>query len=203
MKNKEKLFKNIELGVLVGFIFAVILSFAGFDSACDNLRSSVLRLHIIANSDEAADQEVKLKIRDAILKATDVFDTCTDLNEALEKAASNIDTFKATAERVLKENGFDYNVSVSVGDSQFDTRDYDGFSLPAGTYKSLIITLGEGKGHNWWCVLFPAVCVPSARNTSLDKSASKRSTEIAEHKERYVMDFKLVEWYEKIKNKFA
>ncbi len=202
MKNKEKIFKNIELGVLIGFIFAVVLSFAGFDSACDNLRSSVLRLHIIANSDSDADQSVKLIVRDEILKSTDVFDNCSDLNSALKEAKSNVDDFKKTAERVLEENGFDYNVNVRVGDSDFGTRDYDGFSLPAGTYKSLIITLGEGKGHNWWCVLFPAVCVPAASNDRLDKSASQRSTEIAEHKNKYIMDFKIVEWYENIKSKF-
>ncbi len=201
MQKKETIQKNIEKGVLIGLICAVILSFSGFDSACDNLRQNVLRLHILANSDTSEDQEIKLKIRDEILNNTDIFEECTDLNSALLAAEENTEEIEKTAKRVLEQNGFNYGVSVEIGDSYFKTREYDDFTLPAGNYKSLIVKLGKAEGKNWWCVLFPAVCVPTATKHSLSESASQRGTEIAENSEEYVMRFKAVEWYEEIKRK--
>ncbi len=202
MKTKEVMQKNIERGVLIGLICAVILSFSGFDSACDSLRQNVLRLHILANSDSQKDQEIKLKIRDEILKSTDIFEKCTDLNSAVLAAKENKEKIEKTAKKVLEENGFDYDVSVEIGNTHFKTREYDDFTLPAGNYKSLIVKLGRAEGKNWWCVLFPAVCVPTATKHSLNESASKKSSEIAENPEGYVMRFKAVEWYEEIKKKF-
>ena len=202
MQRKEGIQKNIERGVLIGLICAVILSFSGFDSACDNLRQNVLRLHILANSDTVEDQNIKLKIRDEILKTTDIFEECADLNSAILVAEENKELIEKTARRVLEKNGFDYSVSVEIGDSYFGTREYDDFTLPAGNYKSLIVKLGKAEGKNWWCVLFPAVCVPTATEHRLSESVSKEGTEIAENPEGYVMRFKAIEWYEQIKRKF-
>lgn len=199
MKVKETIQKNIERGILIGLICAVILSFSGFDSACDSLRQNVLRLHILANSDNLADQEIKLKIRDEILKTTDIFEECTDLDSALLAAEKQKKNIEKTAKKVLEENGLDYDVSVEIGDSYFTTREYDDFTLPAGNYKSLIVKLGKAEGKNWWCVLFPAVCVPSAAKHSLKESASQKSSEIAENPEGYKIRFKTVELYEEIK----
>lgn len=201
MKEKTTIQRNIEIGVLIGLICAVILSFAGFDSACDNIRQNVLRLHILANSNSQADQEIKLKIRDEILKNTNIFEECTDLDSAVLVAEQEKVLIENTAKRVLEQNGFNYDVSVEIGDSNFTTREYDDFTLPAGTYKSVIVKLGKAEGKNFWCVLFPAVCVPSATKHSLDESVSKSASEIAENPEGYVMRFKAIEWYESIKNK--
>lgn len=201
MREKTKMQRNIELGVLIGLICAIFLSFSGFDSACNNIRQNILRLHILANSDSDADQEIKLKIRDEILKTTDIFEECTDLDSAVLTAEKEKKLIKETAQKVLSKNGFDYDVSVEIGDSYFGTREYDDFTLPAGTYKSVIIRLGKAEGKNFWCVLFPAVCVPSATKHTLDESVSKNAAEIAENPKSYVMRFKAVEWYESIKDR--
>ena len=201
MKEKTTIQRNIEIGVLIGLICAIVLSFSGFEHACDNIRQNVLRLHILANSNSEADQEIKLKIRDEILKTTNIFEECTDLDSAVLTAEKEKKLIEETARKVLVQNGFDYDVSVEIGDSHFGTREYDDFTLPAGTYKSVIVRLGKAEGKNFWCVLFPAVCVPSATKHSLDESVSKGANEIAENPEGYIMRFKAIEWYETIKNR--
>ena len=196
--------KNIELGILIGLICAIALSFARFEVRCDELRQNVLRLHIIANSDESEDQNLKLRVRDEILKnSTDVFKNCNTTEEAIITAGDNIEKISEIANKVIKENGFDYEASASVGDTYFDTRVYDDFTLPAGTYKSLIVNLGEGKGKNWWCVVFPCVCVPSATDASLSDSVSLEAAQTAENASKYEIRFKSVEIYEQIKKLFS
>lgn len=192
--------KRLELAVIFGLICAVMMSFSHFDAACEDLRTNVLRLHIIANSDSEADQNIKLKVRDAILSETSqLFDTNTDLNGALNSARNSLPEFEKTALRVLEENGFEYSAKAEIGDSYFETREYDDFTLPAGTYKSLIIRLGDAKGKNWWCVVFPGVCIPAASKSELTDSVTEESAAVAEDSQRYIMQFKAVEIYEKLK----
>ena len=198
---KSKVRKNIEQGVLIGLVCAVMLSLAHFDAACTDLKNSVLRLHIRANSDSREDQELKLAIRDRILEQSDtVFDECTDLESAIASAKRNSEEIEEIANSVIKEYGYDYTACVSVGESYFETREYDDFVLPAGNYRSLIVNLGKAQGKNWWCVVFPAVCLPAA-DAELNDSASSESSKIAENAPKYVMKFKVVEWYEKIKQR--
>ena len=199
---KKKIFSRraAELSAVVGLLCAIFASFAHFEAACDDLRENVLRLHIIANSDSEADQAVKLLVRDKILEeSSDIFAGETDLKEAEEKAAEKIGKFCETAELVLSENGFSYGASAEIGDSYFETREYEDFTLPAGNYRSLIIRLGKAEGKNWWCVIFPAVCIPAAGEASLSDSTSDTSAQIAEHPQKYVMRFKTVEIYEDLK----
>ena len=201
---KTNVRKNIELGVLFGLICAIALSFSRFEVRCDELRQNVLRLHIIANSDEACDQELKLAVRDEILKnSVDIFKDCSDVASACEMAQTQLDNIGAIANNVIKENGFNYDADVSVGDAYFDTREYDDFTLPAGTYKSLIVNLGEGKGKNWWCVVFPCVCVPTADGAELSDSVSIEAANTAENAPKYEIKFKTVELYEKFKKIFS
>mgnify|MGYP000252408562 CR=1 FL=1 len=198
---KTNLRKNIELGVLFGLICSVILSFARFDARCDELRNNVLRLHIIANSDSAADQKLKLDVRDEILESSlDIFNGCTDITSACDIAETQLRAISEKADAVIKQNGFDYSANATVGNSYFETREYDDFTLPAGTYKSLIVRLGEGKGKNWWCVIFPAVCLPAAApEAELSDSTTETGAMIAEHPKKYVAKFKAVEIYEDFK----
>lgn len=192
-----------EVSVFFGLLCAVFMSAAHFEAACDDLRTNVLRLHIIANSDSEADQALKLEVRDRILEQTsDIFDGKTSVAEAERAVGMNLERFEETARGVIKENGFAYSAEAYVGNSYFETREYDDFTLPAGNYRSLIIRLGKGEGHNWWCVVFPAVCVPAAADAELSDSTSETSAEIAEHPQKYVMKFKAVEIYEKIKKFF-
>lgn len=189
-----------ELSAVIGLLCAIFASMAHFEAACDDLRQSVLRLHIIANSDSEEDQTVKLLVRDKILEeSTDIFAGETDLHKAEKKAAEKIGDFCETAERVLSENGFSYGAEAEIGESYFETREYEYFTLPAGNYRSLIIRLGSAEGKNWWCVIFPAVCIPAATDASLSDSASSTSAQIAEHPQKYIMRFKTVEIYEDLK----
>ena len=191
----------VELSVLFGLLCAVLLSTARFDAACDDLRHNVLRLHIIANSDSDADQAVKIKVRDRILEETSaVFENKTNLSEAEGAVEERLNDFEEIAKSVLCENGFDYGASAELGTDFFETREYESFTLPAGNYRSLIIRLGKAEGKNWWCVVFPAVCVPAASpDARLSDSASEESALIAEHPQKYIMKFKAVEIYEDLK----
>jgi len=198
MNLKSRVFS---LALIFGLISAVFLSLADFSASCDDLRNNVLRLHIIANSDSEKDQNLKLLIRDEILSMSEtVFSDSNSLDEAVISAECSCEQIESIANRVIKENGFDYTAKVRVGDSYFETRVYDDFTLPAGTYKSLIVDLGAGKGKNWWCVIFPQVCLPIGNDASLKDSAKDGGAEIAYGAQRYIMRFKAEEIYEEIKN---
>ena len=195
--------KHIELSILFGLIFSILLSFARFDAACSEVRENVVRLHIIANSDSPDDQALKLKVRDKILSFNEnIFLNTENYDEALIICENNLSVFEEIANSVIAENGFSYTAKASVGDTYFETREYDTFTLPAGTYKSVNIKLGKAEGKNWWCVVFPAVCIPSAADKDLSKSVSSDGVEITSNPEKYVMKFKAVEIYEDIKRLF-
>ena len=192
--------RKIHLSICFGLICAVLCSMSHFSAACDDLRQNVLRLHIIANSDSDADQQLKLKIRDEILRETDgLFENSKNLQEAQNTVCDNLKFFEEVANEVIAENGFDYTATASFGTSEFSTRYYDDFTLPAGEYQSLIITLGEAKGKNWWCVVYPTVCITAAKG-ELNDTVSDESAQIAKGGKRFIMRFKTVEIYEKIKN---
>ena len=193
--------KRIKLSILFGLISAMLLSVSHFNVLCDDLRENVLRLHIIANSDSVADQNLKILIRDEILNETsDLFLNVTDLEDAKQKVGTSLNEFEEIAKRVIVENGFNYDAVAYVEEKYFDTRDYDEFTLPAGYYPSLVIELGEAKGKNWWCVVFPTVCIPAASKGDLSDSVNAESANMAKQGSRYIMRFKTVEIYEKIKN---
>ena len=195
----KSVLKRIRVSVLVALVFCIIISMVTFDAKCEDLRNNVLRLHIRANSDSEADQALKLKVRDAVLKNTGVqFNKCINLEEAIIAAHDSVDEIKATAEQVVRENGYNYEIEVEIGEAYFDTREYESFTLPAGFYNSVIIKIGKAKGKNWWCVMFPSLCVPSS-SARLENSVEKGSAKIAQNASNYKMAFKTVEIYEKIK----
>ncbi len=195
--------KRTEISLLFGLLFAVALCFAGFEADCSVLRSGSFRLRVIAASDSAADQELKLKVRDEILKATAAdFAACENAKQAKSTAQKNIARTKALARRVIEENGFSYGCTARVKRQFFSTCDYGDFTLPAGEYESLVVTLGKGEGHNWWCVLFPGVCVPAAAGKqSFEALFSDEAAAVACGQGNYTVRFKAAEIYEKIKEK--
>lgn len=196
--------KNILFrSVAVATVLMMALSLAGFGGGYDRIRDNVLRLHILANSDSAADQNLKLKVRDAVLlKTGDIFLDCSNEQEAVKKAKENIEIITAEAERVVKENGYNYEVNASVCDTWFEERVYEDFTLPAGTYEAVKITLGEGEGHNWWCVMFPSVCLPCANmdSGSLGDVLNEKETDMCENPKRYVAKFKIVELFQRCRS---
>lgn len=204
MKTKINISKKaFEWAVIFGFLCSVFCSFADFDASCEELRHGVLRLHIVANSDSSADQNLKLEIRDRILEMSDtLFETDSNLDSAIETAKQNLLIYEKTANEVIKQLGFSYPAKAKIGKAFFDTRVYDDFTLPSGYYDSLIIELGEAKGKNWWCVIFPSICLPTDNDASLSDSVGKKGTKIAENSNNYIIRFKAVEIYQKIKRKF-
>ena len=192
--------KRIRLSLLFGLISAILLSMSQFNVLCEDLRQNILRLHIVANSDTTADQELKIKIRDEILAETsDLFLNVTDLETAKKDVGNSLEEFEEIANKVIKQNGFNYKAKAYLEESYFDTRVYDDFTLPAGYYPSLVIKLGKAEGKNWWCVVFPTVCIPAAVKGDLTDTVNEESAKIAKQSSQYVMRFKTVEIYEKIK----
>ena len=166
----------------------------------ESISEKVFRLHIIANSDSDSDQALKLKVRDEILKASrQLFSNCSSVEEARRRAENNIESFTSVANETISKYGYDYSVRVFTDKEYFDTRKYDGFTLPAGIYNCLKIVIGAGKGHNWWCVMFPAVCI-SGCTDSFDGYLSEDEKNLIEN-DKYIIKFKIVEIYEELINK--
>lgn len=115
----------------------------------------------------------------------------------MQKAKDNINKIRAKAQEVVNRNGFDQKVDAYVTNMSFDTRVYDDFTLPAGRYDALRIVIGEGEGHNWWCVLYPAVCVPSAEK-NIGSALNESETDIVTESDKYVVKFKIVELWEEL-----
>lgn len=197
---KNNIITNIKAAVVLALICSVLLGMARFETQCEELRDNVLRLHIIANSDSKTDQELKLKVRDAVLNSTGgIFENATDLEGAIAAAQDSLEGIIGVARQTIAQSGMDYEVKAKIGDAYFDTREYEEFTLPAGVYKAVNIEIGKAQGKNWWCVMFPALCIGSAAQLS---DATPSGSVIAENSDRYVMRFKAVEIYEQIKQQF-
>ena len=191
----------LKISVVFGLIISVLMSMARFDALCSDLRENVFRIHIRAASDSQTDQNLKLKVRDAILhEFGDEFERCKNKNEAVEFASENISIFQTLAKETVLSNGFDYDVNVYVGENYFENREYDTFTLPAGTYESINIIIDEGKGQNWWCVMFPAVCIGAS--SCLEDAVIDDSAKVAENSSDFKIRFKTVEIYEDLKKIF-
>lgn len=162
-----------------------------------------LRLHIPANSDSVSDQEVKLLVRNAVIDyLEEPLSDCRTKDEAVTKVQLLTDNISFEANKVLQENGKPYTASVSVVTEYYPERSYEGISLPSGSYTSLKIELGEANGQNWWCVLFPQVCVSAAKPEEALASVGFTPDQIrvlTDHDDYgYVVKFKLLEIIESI-----
>ena len=162
-----------------------------------------LRLHIPANSDSAEDQAVKLLVRDAIIEyLREPLATCQNRDEAIAKVQSLTTQITLKANEVLKSNNKSYSAKVSVVNEYYPEKAYDGLTLPAGEYASLKIELGEADGQNWWCVLFPQVCVGTAKPEETLAQVGFTPNQIrvlTDHEDyQYVVKFKLLEVIESI-----
>ncbi len=193
--------KAFNLSLLCALLFCFFITLADFNASCEELKNNVLRLHILANSDSSCDQELKIKVRDAILsQSEELFKETNDINGAILRAEASIDEITEIAKNVLKDEGYNYKVEAKVDTAYFATRHYEDFTLPAGYYNSLIVSLGDAEGKNWWCILFPELCVPSSTpKAELSDAVSTKSESICKNSERYIARFKIVEIYEKIK----
>lgn len=195
--------KAVKIFVPLFLVFAFLFSYiTPFIETSENISEEVFRLHILANSDSDADQQLKLKVRDEILKkGENVFASSDSIEETIKLCRDNIGVFQETAEQCLKENGSNYSVKVYVDKEYFNTRKYDEITLPSGIYNALKIVIGQGKGHNWWCVMFPAICLSSVTDDELNKYLTEDEQKLVNSDSKYEVRFKIVEIYEKLKSK--
>lgn len=162
-------FLKIEIATLFAFIICIALSTYNLDQNCSEIRKNVLRLHVIAASDTLRDQQVKLQLRDELLKkGSEVFSGSKSKTEAQAKIISSLPQLQQAANSFLKNNGYPFTATVSLEKSWFPTKKYDTFTLPAGYYDALKVIIGKGEGQNWWCVMFPALCLPAAKEGKND-----------------------------------
>lgn len=154
--------KNRKLILFLALIISIIymLSFhSNSQEAYVDIKDEIIRLHVKANSDREEDQALKLKVRDKILgEVIPLLENSKSIEETRTIVKENLDNIKSIAEKVIKEEGKDYPVEVYFGMENFPTRKYGEIVLPAGEYEALLVTIGEGKGKNWWCVMFPPLC---------------------------------------------
>lgn len=199
LKNK---FRKILLSVCVAMCAAVVAGAGAFSGGCDGIRESILRLHVIANSDSQADQALKLKVRDRLLEAgSEFFQSSEDIAQAEEKIAQHLTQMQTIAQKTVHEAGYDYPVAVSLSNEYFNTRTYENVTLPAGYYDAVRVVIGSGTGKNWWCVMFPPMCLPAAED-DMKLSAVLSDDELAfvTDTDGFEVRFKVVEWYETIKH---
>ena len=137
-----------------------LMAGAWSSASADALAGQVLRLHVIANSDAQADQELKLQVRDGVLtQAGELLEGISSQEEAEAMLADHLEELARTGADIVGQAGYDYPVSASLEECWFPTRVYDTFSLPAGNYRALRVVIGAGEGQNWWCVVFPPLCM--------------------------------------------
>lgn len=182
--------------LISGFIFSVLFSFLNFGCRCESISNKVFRLHIIANSNSAEDQDLKLKVRDRILKDFgSKFSETSDLESAKETTKENFSLIEDLAQDEILKNGYDYSVNVNMVRMKFDTRIYEDITLPAGYYDALRVTIGDAKGKNWWCVMFPPMCLPAAQSevVGIDDVLVPDEYKIVLGKNEYILGFKSLE----------
>ncbi len=195
--------KTIKIFVPIFLSFILIYSYVTpFIKTSESISQEVFRLHILANSDSDEDQSLKLKVRDKILtKSESLFINCKNLNDVINISKNNIDYFEKLANECIKENGYNYETKVYVDKEYFNTREYEKITLPSGVYNALKIEIGEAKGHNWWCVMFPAICLPAVSDDEINSILNEDEIELINNNNKYEIRFKIVEIYEKIKSK--
>lgn len=164
---------------------------------------STLRLHVLANSDSTEDQTLKMKVRDAVLEKTDgLFSGMTEIDGVKELCAERIDEIRESAQNAVYENGYDYPVSVTLGEEYYPEREYGEMRLPSGRYTSLKVSIGEENGQNWWCVLFPPLCngAAEAKEELVQTGFTPNQIRILTDTDtpKYVIRFRILEWAEDI-----
>lgn len=196
-----KVFKPWEKALAFGLIATIALSCISFSADCENIREDVLRLHILANSDSSEDQKLKIAVRDEILKISgNIFDDCKSVKDAQNAAKSKMPQIIKTAQNTVKSCGYDYTVTATLAKSYFDTRHYGDYTLPAGVYNAVRVIIGNGNGHNWWCVMYPSLCLPTACD-NYDTALDETERDIVENYPKYEIKFKSVEIFEWIKSR--
>jgi len=191
-----------EAALLLAFALTLTTGVWAAQSQSD-LAGSVLRLHVLAHSDSPRDQTLKLQVRDAVLARAGQY--LTGIGNRAEAEAlldSHLDELADAGAAVVADAGYSYPVRVTLADSWFPTRRYEDFALPAGVYRALRVTIGDGAGQNWWCVVFPPLCLASVTEEAVSAAVAGLSEGqvalITGQDGGYVLKFKLLEWWNSI-----
>ena len=191
--------RHLYIWELAGLIAlcAVLLSGLWAEGRQASIAGSLVRLHVLAVSDAPEEQAVKIRVRDAVLtylapRLADVHDA----DEAGAVLASSLDLIRTAAESAAGGRA----VRVSLGEERYPTRDYAGFTLPAGRYRSLRVVLGEGQGHNWWCVVFPPLCLAAAEKEAMQPVMNPEDYALITREEGWEIRFRIVELWGKLLN---
>jgi len=179
---------------LMASVLVTLASSAFLPVREEKIYDSVIRLHVIANSDSETDQQIKYMVRDAILAEAETVFSGKDMDEAMVISESSYERLTEIAERVLRDNGFSYGATVIFGKEDYPTREYDGVTFPAGRYYSLRVILGEGDGQNWWCVLFPPLCLGSS--SVIIKATGRISSAYSSKSVKYKFKLKILELFD-------
>lgn len=199
--------KSIAAILAVAAVAAVIIWMQPFYTSCGQISDNALRLHIIANSDSEGDQAVKLLVRDAVLSVTsDTMKAKSDKLSAVEAMTDSLALIEQTADSALAEAGYSYTSRAYLCNMHFDTLTYGGATLPSGNYTALRVELGSAGGKNWWCVMYPPLCVMASSEEQeplLTQAFTEDQVEIIMGGEKYAVKFKLVELWEQLLSLFS
>ena len=208
-----KKIKNLFIIILLLFIYCIICAFSYVNAVSTDIQNSVFRLHVIANSDSDEDQNLKYIVRDKVLEyISSISDSSMTKDEVIALANKNINEIQKIAEDTIHENGYDYSVKLNIGNFSFPTKKYGDITFPAGFYDALKIEIGEAKGHNWWCVMFPPLCfvdvtsgiVPEeSKQTIRDNLSEEEYKLLSENSGNMNFKFKIVEMFQDISIKLA
>ena len=194
----------LEIAALFAMGLCVLLALTGAAQTRDRISGAVLRLHVIANSDSPADQDTKLAVRDALLKEGEALAAAQSKRQAEEQTARLLQRFQRVAEETIAKNGGSGPVQVSLERATFPTRTYGSVTLPAGTYDALRVVIGKGEGQNWWCVMFPPLCLPAAeKGTQLDDVLDEEALALTKQQPQFELRFWLLEQWEQWKLRHA
>ena len=199
---------KVKMVIILTFLFFAYTTICAISYAEDistDIANSVFRLHVIANSDSDVDQNLKYIVRDNLLEYMNTLcANCTSKEEAITIANEHLEDFREIALNTIKAQGFDYSVNVSIGNFEFPTKHYGDISLPSGYYDALKVEIGEAKGQNWWCVMFPPLCfvdassgvVPEESKENLENSLTDEEFSIVSDNEEnpsFKLKFKILE----------
>lgn len=205
--------KRLLLLLLLLFIYTFICAFSYVSAVSNDIQDSVFRLHVIANSDSAEDQNLKYIVRDKVLEyINSISGNESSKEDVINLAKLNINEIQKIAENTINENGYNYSVKLNIGNFAFPTKAYGDISFPAGFYDALKIEIGEAKGQNWWCVMFPPLCfvdvtsgvVPEESKEVIKENLSEEEYELlSENSNDINFKFKIVEMFQNIGIKLA
>lgn len=205
--NKIKLRLIILVLSLIGVISLMTLTISGevnnINSLSENYKEKLIRFHVIANSDSEEDQELKLKVRDAVIEYLQPkLSKSKSISQSEEIIKNEYDQIERISENIIKENGYTYDIKVGIEYSNFPTKQYSSVVLPAGEYKALKIVIGEGTGKNWWCVMFPPLCFIDEENGVIDKATDEKLKEVLTEEEYNLITHKTKEEVNRVEVKF-